>query len=332
MNRKNHMILNIEQIKAITRGIVRIEEADGYLRLCRMSEEQEKYYAENTPFLHKAEASAGVRLAFRTTSKKISFDFRSFPGSSRVFSWFDLYINGALSRHFGWEGSEIASGHMDIDLGEGDKITELYFPWSRRTDIANVTFDDGTTPAPLFRRKTLLCFGDSITQGFDNLYPSRSYVSCLARLLGADEINKGVGGEKFCPEILDTDEDVCPDMVTVAYGTNDWAKLTRADFVRKCRAFCVQASEMYPKAKIFVVSPIWRIDECKTYEFGVPLKGVHEAMAECCNGLSNIVLIDGYPLVPHMKKFFRDLRVHPADEGSAFYAENLYAEIVKYMR
>ena len=326
------MVLTTEQIKSITRGIVRVLEVDGWLRLCRMNEAEEQYYLENKPhFYAKAQASANVRMAFQTNSTKLSFDYRNLPGSSRTFAWFDLYIDGAKVKQFGQEGEEMTGGSVQLELGEGEKRVELYFPWARRIDVANVALDDGATVVPIVRKRTMICYGDSITQGFDNLYPSQSYTSRLARMLDADEINKGVGGEKFSSLFLEHVDGITVDYITVAYGTNDWNKLTYEELLSNCRDFCKRLSDTYPQAEIFVISPIWRIDAEKTYEFGAPLREMYELVEKSCKGLPNATPINGYAFVPHMKDYYKDLRVHPNDSGSSHYAEGLYAEIVKHL-
>lgn len=326
------MILTKEQLQSITRGVVRIEEVDGWFRFFRMTESQEQYYLQEKPIFHaKACASAGVRLAFRSNSQSLTFRFRSSAGSSRVFGWFDLYQDGAMTQHFGFEGGELTEGRFSLSLREGEKNVELYFPWSRCTDVAEITLEDGATLQPLYRKRKMLCFGDSITQGFDTVYPSQSYVSRLARMLDADEINKGVGGEKFAPALLAERDAIEPDLITVAYGTNDWPKTTRDAFCEKCSAFFTRISQQYPHTKIFAIAPIWRIDCEKIDAYGEPLSKLSQAMEECCQGLSNVVLIDAFRFVPHSKDFFRDMRVHPNDAGFAHYAEGLCSVILSHL-
>lgn len=322
-------ILGYEEIKSIVNGAVNIGYNDGRFEFHRLTETQENRYADKEAFFAKARASANVRFAFNTNSKTLSFDYRTYAGSSREFAYFDLYINGALTRHFGMEGFEMTSGHTVLSLGEGEKQVELYLPWSRRVDISNFELDYGAELAAVKRHKTMLCFGDSITQGFDNLYPSLSYVSRLARMLGADEINKGIGGDKFRVDILE-DEGLSPDIITVAYGTNDWMKISKEDFVQGAKEFYKRASELYPNSHIFAISPIWRVDEHKNEDFA--LAEVYGAIVESCRGLENIYPINAYPFVPHTKEFFKDMRVHPSDLGSASYAEGLYSEIIKHLQ
>ena len=69
----------------------------------------------------------------------------------------------------------------------------------------------------------MIMFGDSITHGYDALNPSFSYANRLADLLNADFVNKGIGGERFFPTLAQLKDDIEPDYITVAYGTNDWA-------------------------------------------------------------------------------------------------------------
>lgn len=325
------MVLNLEQIQSIARGVVRVGESDGWIRFYRFTEEQENYYTYNADFLKKSFATSGVRLAFYTDSQSLTFDFQLASGSSRPYGWFDLYENGAMVRHFGSENADISLGHVSLNLSAGEKLVELYFPWSRRTELGNVTLDDGATLTPAYRKRKVLSFGDSITQGYDAIYPSQSYVCRLARMLDADVIDKGIGGDIFCPDLVKTADPVAPDIVTVAYGTNDWGGRTLEEYRENCRLFYTRLSALYPEAKIFAVTPIWRGDAERATPFGAPAWETHNVIAECVEGLSNVTLIRGWNFVPHLKAFFADFSLHPNDAGFAVYAEGLYCEIEKYL-
>ena len=146
-------------------------------------------------------------------------------------------------------------------LGEGYKTVQIYFPWSAASTLRFLALDDGASISPVLRPNRMLIFGDSITQGYDALYPSHSYASVLADALNADARNKGIGGEKFFPALLDEPEDFEPDYITVAYGTNDWAGRTAEELEHNLREFYHRLSALYPKARIFAVTPIWRKNE-----------------------------------------------------------------------
>ena len=72
--------------------------------------------------------------------------------------------------------------------------------------LQEVSLADGSTLTPVRRAKKLLCFGDSITHGYDAVYPSRSYTSRLSQMLGADAHNRAIGGDTFFPELLELDD------------------------------------------------------------------------------------------------------------------------------
>ena len=326
------MILNLEQMHMITRGAVRVEENDGVFSLLRFTEKQAQAYLDLgcQDFYNKSFATSGVRLAFRTDSKSCSFDYTLKSASSRAFAYFDVYENGLLVKHFGTEGGELKGGKAKITFGEGSKDVEIYLPWSRRASLSNVEIDDGAVLEGLSRKYTMINFGDSITHGYDAIYPSLSYASRLARLMDADAVNKGIGADTFCPELLEEPDPFTPDFVTVAYGTNDWHKRTYDELKEKSRAFYSRLSEMYPTARIFGITPICRLDGNKPSTlFGAPAYEVDALIREVCADLPNVTVIRGWTLTPALKEFYSDLRLHPNDLGFGVYAQNLYGEIMK---
>ena len=177
----------------------------------------------------------------------------------------------------------------------------------------------------------MLMYGDSITQGYDASLTSRSYASRLTALLNADSINRGIGGERFFPALAELSENISPDIVTVAYGTNDWSKTESYEvFEQKCADFYGALSRLYPEAKIFAITPIWRKDGERITAVGT-FDFVPKTIQRVTASLPNVTVLEGYGFVPHDPAFFYDLRLHPNDEGFAHYAENLYAQIKKYL-
>ena len=329
------MKLTLEQIQSITKGADRVILDNGAFRFLRFTEAQVKAYEETgkADFYRKTFATAGVRFAFRTTSRRFSFDFRLGYGSSRAYAWFDCFINGALEHHFGVDGGSMKGGNVNLALPEGETEVELYFPWSAAATLTNVELDDDATLVPVSRKYKMISFGDSITHGYDAIYPSLSYASQLAQNLDADALNKGIGGDIFFPELLKEKDNIDPDFITVAYGTNDWSsKAPRETFVQHCTDFYTRLSAMYPNAKIFAIAPIWRNDWTRTNSgFGVPVTAVREEIREICKDLPNVTVLDGFNFVPHRKEFFADLYLHPNDFGFCLYAKALYNEIVKHL-
>lgn len=334
------MYLTFEQIKEITKGATRVEEDHGAYRFYRFTEAQTEVYrkaAELDPtknhFYTKTHATSGVRLAFCTDSRSLRFDFEILSGgSSRTFAGFDLYQDGLMTGHSNVEHTHIKSGHIDFPLSEGEKTVELYLPWSAITMLKNVELDDGAKVKSALRGRTMICFGDSITQGYDAAYPSMSYACRIARLLDADEVNKGIGGEIFNPPLSAQPDSVTPDLITVAYGTNDWSKCTREELFQNAKTFYTNLSHLYPTVPIFAITPICRLSGNRSNTpFGSPCINVDAVIQEACEGLANVTPINGWRLTPGVKDFYADQWLHPNDLGFGVYAANLYRELSKYI-
>ncbi len=327
------MKLNLKDFQAVTRGAVRIEKTDGVFTFHRFEKWQKDAYlaAGEEDFYHRCDNTAGVRMAFSTSATALSFDYR-FGTRARDLGFFDVYENGAMIAHVGEKPVTKELLHADVALGEGEKTVEIYFPWSAAVELSDFEID-GDALTPVYRSHFAIHFGDSITQGFDAEYPSLSYASRLGRMLDLDAVNKAIGGDTFCPEILLTEKEALdPEYITVAYGTNDWSHGATHESLRdSCRQFCSRLRSLYPAAKIFVVSPIWRYDSQKPTVYNAPAWTVHEAIAEAVEEIENLVLIRGWDLVPHLVEFYSDAYLHPNDLGFATYAENLAKEIKKHL-
>ena len=81
----------------------------------------------------------------------------------------------------------------------------------------------------------------------------------------------------------------------------------------------------YPDAKIFAITPLWRIDVDNPqtdWRFDETEKMIRYAAKP-----RNVSVIRGVELLPHDTNLFGDLVLHPNDEGFRFYFENLYNAI-----
>ena len=341
------MKLTFDQIKSITKGAVRVEEENGRIQFFRFTKEQERVYKkasieQNRSFYERCAATAGVRLLFKTNSKALKLAVEVLKCTSRTYFSFDIFVNGKMydsidnfsqvELPINYTEVELPVGDFakEIPLGDGDKEVCVYFPWSVRPILEEVTLDDGAFVEPIKTEKRLLAFGDSITQGYDALRSHIRYASRLADKLGAEEFNKGIGGEVFFPALAETRDNFTPDVITVAYGTNDFSLREENDFKVRCREFYVALSKTYPNSKIFAITPIWRSDYKGERAFG-PFENVERFIRSSVADLENVTVLSGFDFVPKDSKYYSDLRLHPNDEGFAFYADNLYNEISKYL-
>ena len=172
----------------------------------------------------------------------------------------------------------------------------------------------------------MLVYGDSITHGYDALRPSNRYASKIADVLGAEEINKAVGGEQFFPELAEQKDELNPDYIMVAYGTNDWDSTTEEIVREHCEGFYSALCKNYPNTPIFALTPVWRKNYSDYRVFG-EFNKVEKLMSESLKRFKNITVISGYDLIPKDISYFADRIVHPNDKGFEYYFENLYKEM-----
>ena len=326
------MKLTLEQIQSTAYGAVRIEEINGAIHFYRFTKAQEDLYSETSAdFYKKSFSTAGVRLEFITSSPFLSMEVEVMPASSRKYFSHDIYVNGTLKSSFGSQITSTGIFAHTCELGEGEKTVCVYFPWSANSILRRMELADGCTVVPVKKSCTMLMYGDSITQGYDAALTSQSYASRLTDLLNAEAINRGIGGECFFPTLASFSGNLDPDIITVAYGTNDWSKNKSFEiFEQNCAEFYGTLSRLYPKSKIFALTPIWRKDNDRITSVGA-FDSVSETIERIAKSLPNVTVINGYDFVPHDSAFFYDLRLHPNDEGFAHYAEHLHTEIKKHL-
>ena len=325
------MKLSLEQLRPLIYGAIIVEEgADGKISLCRFTPSQRAAYDPAKNITTQIPATAGMRLELITNADRFSFDYWTRSASARRYYYFDVYVDGALVKHFGHEDVKAVQSTLTVDLPAGEHVLAVYFPNLFSVQIKNVTLTDGATFAPVKKSCRMICYGDSITQGYDAFYPSKSYVNRLADLLNAHVVDLGVGGEVFRPELVTTELDFEPDIVTVAYGSNDFTKKkSRADMVRDANALHAHVRAAYPKAKIFAITPVWRHDWDRTTAVGTFADAIQIAY-DAAAAQPGVVIVDGMTLVPHSTDFYYD-GLHPTDEGFGYYADRLYAAMKPYL-
>jgi lysophospholipase L1-like esterase len=187
--------------------------------------------------------------------------------------------------------------------------------------------DDGSHVIPVRKKRKVLIFGDSITQGYTTWLPENSYASRISRWLDADMINKAIGGEKYWPELANVPDDGQPDLILVAYGANDWNEKTEEEFAANSRAFCSSLRKAYPETKIIVLSTIWMSTrEAKQHERW-PFANLVLHLKALEHLVDNLFVIDGTNLVPNDLACFAEDHVHPNDVGFRYYAHALQEKI-----
>ncbi len=326
------MKLNLEQIKSITQGADRVLSDNGKIKFFRFTEEQQSFYEYNPDFYKKTFATAGVRLEFATSSRSLSLKVDVTPSSSRTYFTHDIYINGEIRYSLGADLNSSTDKHLSLEgsyaLGAGKKTVCIYFPWSVCSELISLEIDNGASLSPVKRKRKILLFGDSITHGYDAANPSCSYASLLTDALEAEGLNKAIGGDIFHTEAGHLADNYIPDIITVAYGTNDWSRGDRQRLIEHSRGFFEGLSALYPTAKIFALTPIWRGDADKSTGVGA-FEEIAKIIEDSVKNLPNVHVINCTDFVPHNPQMFSPDVLHPNDLGFSHYAESVIDTIKK---
>lgn len=338
------MKLTTEQLRCIAWGAVRVEEEDGGACFHRFTKEQQELYrVSNTDFYDRSKAPAGVRLVFRTDSRSMTLRVHMNAVSTRTLFSFDVFVNGVsvgaldnfsdieLPDNYAMFPRELGAAEKTFDLGEGEKLVMIHLPWGVRVVMNALELDDGAMMEPVAPpEKKLMTYGDSITHGYDSQRPCNRYATLLANSFEAEEFCKAIGGEIFFPELAELRDDFEPDYISVAYGTNDWGKVTADKLNENCAAFLGALSRNYPNAKIFVLTPIWRKD---TGDFPerFDFMQIPDLIRKAAEPLPNVTVLYGFDFVPKDSSYYADLRLHPNDKGFAEYHKNLWKAIQEHL-
>lgn len=201
----------------------------------------------------------------------------------------------------------------------------MYLPSIMTLAFGNLRTNGSLKPLP--QRGYLLALGDSVTQGFVCGRPSLSYPAQIASTLGIDLLNQGVAGHVFDEEALggfSLWRDEPPEVVVVAYGTNDWARTRTAGAIEGAAvAFLERVRLLFPGVPTYVLSPLWRVDEHEPVPCGRPLTWMHQMLTRVCLNHENMHVVDGYHGIPKDPTLFSDGELHPGPECMGLVADLL---------
>ena len=172
------------------------------------------------------------------------------------------------------------------------------------------------------KKEKVLWLGDSITQGFGPLRSGMTYVSVANRLLNYDIINQGIGGYVYDKKSLMKMEGYDPDRIIVALGTNQYGSETMTDVEEYYETLMGIYGTEIP---VLCISPIWRGDHPEEFE---TFERFCENVKKIAGNYSNVTVIDGFKLVPHLSEYYLD-NLHPNCLGAGAYGRNLVEEIRK---
>lgn len=316
------MAIDFELVKNISHGALSIVKEDNSITFHRFTDEQRKLFESGANFWLNTFAASCVRLEFITDAQSFTLGGFVDHASSRKFYFFDIYVNGALIKHVGsFSYLEKKDFHFEVDLPKGNNQVAVYFPNLVKVNISDFELKNATVVTPVAKSKRIICYGDSITQGYDAQYPSLSYANLIADHLDAEVINKGIGGMTFPPALAAMPETGNFDLVIAFYGTNDWNKSTRDELADNANRFYETLRHSYPDSPICAILPFWRRNHMEVKPAGT-LENAREIIRAAAKKISDVTIVDGWNLLPHLESCVSD-GLHPNDFGFQIMARNL---------
>ncbi len=317
------MILDFEQLKSITSNCIEVRKrVNGRFGFMRFTDKQLEVYKENN-FIPQPLCAPCTCFDFTYDGEIIAFDFDIISRTSRNFLAFDLYDGDTMV--YSMLTYADAEGERQFFYKFPDRRSRrvrIFLPFSCGIELWNFTVSDGAAVVPTASegRVKFLFLGDSITHGYDTHYPSMSYAATVLRHFDGVCLNHGVGGYFFKAESLDGDLPFNPDVITVAYGTNDWGRhgANEESYRLEANRFFDRLCEIYKDARIFGILPVWRADTDRRPE-RIPFARVYEMLKECYAS-HGVELINGESAVPNMRSFYTD-GLHPNTVGQHVYGK-----------
>lgn len=218
----------------------------------------------------------------------------------------------------------------------------------------------GTRVAKItFQQPKIEFLGDSITEGAGAELPENMYTTVLCKMLGAKELNYGVGGTRIAAQTKPSQEpsmdqyflqrakkmDKKADFLFVFGGTNDFGHGDapfgqagdRTDFT-----FCgalynllQYLTKVYDSSKICFILPVHRYNEDSTCgdgskQNGKPLSAYRQAIKDFCGsfGVDCLDLCDLFPVPKTQGDEYTADGLHPNVKGHKAIAERLFKYLV----
>ena len=300
-------------------------ELDGRTGFSRFTEEELSYYGarSDTDFV-RSHAPAGIRLECITDAPEISFTYRLYreKGLYVIGSGFDIWENDRFGAVF------------RIDPQNTDAVTVSYARRCSGPSRIRIRFTGGSTvlfdgfclgdAAPVENRsRTVLFYGDSITQSAYIPAPSLSWTDLAAGWLDAEHLNRGIGSMIFEAPALPSAPDCSPDLLFIEYGCNDIGKTPDNEkALASAEEWLGGIRRLYPDVPKYCILPGFIPREGVSEEYRQRLAPYCTALSGLC-AAAGISVLPGRSLIPDISELYYGDHVHFNEAGSALFAGNL---------
>ena len=345
-------------------GAVSAQERDyRWVRPLRFAEEQLRALGSCQawhPGLYRqmARTTAGICVELETDGTELALEVRvdaEPKGTRSVLEQVDRRANGGPASHDGIsadvDGRIIACRMPSpdeelyaIELAGYDREDEMGLqplPGMARTRHVRIwlpalrgcmvrdAYSDGSFIRPVAHRSQLLVLGDSIVQGFVSGDPALSWPALLAKRLGLDLVNQGVGGQVFQPgSLYGLAGSIDPERIVVAFGENYRYEPCMARRVSlDIRSYLSEVNRLWPQVPTHVLTPLWHDEEAWPSHAMSCHEQVPALIQAQASRYKQMTLIDGLELMEHDPGLLGDGYEHPNERGCRQIASRLNAVI-----
>lgn len=304
-------------------------ELEGCAGFSRFSKEELAYYSARSDMdFVRSHTPAGIWLECVTDAPEIPFTYRLYRKK-----W--LYVIGSGFEI--WENDLFGAGYL-IDPQITDSVTISYPRRSSGAARIRIHFTGGSVILPerfcpgnavptAQKSRSILFYGDSITQSAYIPTPSLSWTNLLAGWLNAEHINRGIGSMIFEAPSLPAEPNCTPDLLFIEYGCNDIAQNPDNDTaLMLADAWLTRICSLFPLTGKYCILPDFVPREGVNEDFMARLPHYCAALSDLCTA-RGIHAISGRSLIPEMPTLYCKDHIHFNEAGSAVFAGNLLHSI-----
>jgi lysophospholipase L1-like esterase len=273
----------------------------------------------------RAAMPAGVRIALRSDAARAAIELDVWgDGAAHL----DVEVAGELRPAIPLpEGATT----VELDLEPGVDVV-LWLPQSAPTRIGALRFTDATVVEPLSRGVRWATYGSSITHGRGPVPPAEIWPSRVARSLGWDLANLGMGANCLLDRcVIDALRVHRPDIVSMCIGINIYgpAGFNERTLRSQLVSFLGEAAAACPGAPFVLISPIASPErEDRPNAIGMTLAGLRELVEEVFHYFAERrdgrdVVVSGLEVLRLDEGAFLDDGLHPGVEGHRVMAERI---------
>ena len=312
--------LNLPDHPELVHGATMVSADENGIFFCRMEEDLAKIYDTGERRHIRINCPTGVRIAFATDSPFVALELAYFAEARPIYTM-DVIVDGGEIQTYG-PGEKSPEFSALIELpGNGLHQIEIHLPHLVEVRLHALAVAAGAAVKPIRCARTILFFGDSITQGMTTSSPARAFAPRLASMLQADFRNVSVGGAVFEDDFGKLALRYPWETVFLAFGANDFVTNVPLDVldqrVRKIlRSLCRRRS-----ARHLMLTPIPLPAKPGKNDNGDTLQDFRDVIAAAAKEFP-VQLIDGTTVIPADDRFYAD-GCHPNDMGAEAMAQHL---------